>query len=115
MLNPSMSELMNKVNNRYLLVNLAAQRARNLADEADQVEEPLPDKAVQMALEDIASGSIVYRPGPMEEGKSMQMQMNSGLGMLDLDFSDDEDAVENNSADEDEDVSDDEDFKDKDE
>ena len=31
MLNPSMQDLMKKVNNRYLLVNLAAQRARDIA------------------------------------------------------------------------------------
>ena len=34
MLNPSMQELMKRVGNRYLLVNLAAQRARDIADEA---------------------------------------------------------------------------------
>ena len=32
MLNPSMQELMKRVGNRYLLVNLAAQRARDIAD-----------------------------------------------------------------------------------
>ena len=36
MLNPSMQELMKRVGNRYLLVNLAAQRARDIADEAEQ-------------------------------------------------------------------------------
>ena len=30
MLKPSMQDLMKKVNNRYLLVNLSAQRARDL-------------------------------------------------------------------------------------
>ena len=32
MLKPSMQELMKRVGNRYLLVNLAAQRARDIAD-----------------------------------------------------------------------------------
>ena len=32
MLNPSMQELMKRVGNRYLLVNLAAQRARDIAE-----------------------------------------------------------------------------------
>ena len=36
MLNPSMQELMKRVGNRYLLVNLAAQRARDIADEAEE-------------------------------------------------------------------------------
>ena len=64
MLNPSMQELMKRVGNRYLLVNLAAQRARDIADEAEEKGEPLPDKAVKLALDEIAAGKIVYRPGP---------------------------------------------------
>ena len=53
MLNPSMQELMKRVGNRYLLVNLAAQRARDIADEAEEKGEPLPDKAVKLALDEI--------------------------------------------------------------
>ena len=72
MLNPSMQELMKRVGNRYLLVNLAAQRARDIADEAEEkgepvTVEPLPDKAVKLALDEIAAGKIVYRPGPRVE------------------------------------------------
>ena len=67
MLNPSMLELMKRVGNRYLLVNLAAQRARDIADEAEEKGEPLPDKAVKLALDEIAAGEIVYRPGPRVE------------------------------------------------
>lgn len=63
MLNPSMQELMKRVGNRYLLVNLAAQRARDIADEAEEKGEPLPDKAVKLALDEIVAGKIVYRPG----------------------------------------------------
>ena len=51
----------------YLLVNLAAQRARDIADEAEEKGEPLPDKAVKLALDEIAAGKIVYRPGPRVE------------------------------------------------
>ena len=29
--------------------------------------EPLPDKAVKLALDEIAAGKIVYRPGPRVE------------------------------------------------
>lgn len=67
MLKPSMNELMAKVNNRYLLVNLAAQRARDLADESEETGERLPDKAVKLALDEIADGSIVYCDGPRVE------------------------------------------------
>ena len=67
MLNPSMQELMKRVGNRYLLVNLAAQRARDIADEAEAKGEPLEEKAVKLALDEIAAGEIVYRPGPRVE------------------------------------------------
>ena len=45
MLNPSMQELMKRVGNRYLLVNLAAQRARDIADEAEEKGEPIQKTA----------------------------------------------------------------------
>ena len=67
MLKPSMQELMKRVGNRYLLVNLAAQRARDIADQAEESGEELPDKAVKLALDEIADGEIVYRPGPRVE------------------------------------------------
>lgn len=90
MLKPSMKELMNKVGNRYLLVNLAAQRARDIAQEAEENEEPLPDKAVKLALDEIAAGTVVYCPGPKVEP---ELRLNSDLlpGMLDLDEHDHED------------------------
>ena len=67
MLKPSMQELMKRVGNRYLLVNLAAQRARDIADQAEESGEELPDKAVKLGLDEIADGEIVYRPGPRVE------------------------------------------------
>ena len=67
MLKPSMQDLMKRVGNRYLLVNLAAQRARDIADQAEETGEELPDKAVKLALDEIAAGEIVYRPGPRTE------------------------------------------------
>lgn len=67
MLKPSMQELMKQVGNRYLLVNLAAQRARDIADQVSEDEEILDEKTVQLALDEIADGTIVYRPGPRVE------------------------------------------------
>ena len=51
MLKPSMNELMAKVSNRYLLVNLTAQRARDISEEAEKTGEKLPDKSVKLALD----------------------------------------------------------------
>ncbi|KAG0419955.1 DNA-directed RNA polymerase subunit omega [Dictyocoela roeselum] len=99
-----MKELMNKVGNRYLLVNLAAQRARDIAQEAEEKDEQLPDKAVKLALDEIAAGTIVYCPGPKVEP---EYRLTSDLlpGMLDLDDHEDadvhEDHVEDDTADED--------------
>ncbi len=104
MLKPSMKELMNKVGNRYLLVNLAAQRSRDIAQEAEEKDEQLPDKAVKLALDEIAAGTIVYCPGPKVEP---EYRLTSDLlpGMLDLDDHEDadvhEDHVEDDTADED--------------
>lgn len=101
MLKPSMKELMNKVGNRYLLVNLAAQRARDIAQEAEENEEQLPDKAVKLALDEIAAGTVVYCPGPKVEP---EIRLNSDLlpGMLDLDEHDVEEQEEQEDGEDDE-------------
>lgn len=62
MLHPSMSELLEKVDNRYLLVNVAAKRARQIAEEAEMSEISLTEKPVKLALDDIVSGRIVNVP-----------------------------------------------------
>lgn len=85
MLKPSMNELMKRVGNRYLLVNLAAQRARDIADEVDETGEPLRDKAVKLALDEIAAGTIVYQPGPRAEHPA-PVKARDLMGTLELDF-----------------------------
>ncbi len=107
MLNPSMQELMKRVGNRYLLVNLAAQRARDIADEAEQSGVPLTDKAVKLALDEIAAGEIVYRPGPrVEPVKTANNPI--AAAMVDVDDSIDLDEDEEHAADADEENEDDE-------
>ena len=54
-----MSELLEKVDNRYLLVNVAAKRAREIAENAELNEIKLTEKPVRLALDDIISGKIV--------------------------------------------------------
>lgn len=58
MLNPPMKELIEKSGNRYLLVNLASKRARDIAIDAELTGEILIDKPVKLALEEIADGTI---------------------------------------------------------
>ena len=59
MLHPAMSDLLEKVDNRYLLVNVAAKRARQIAEEAEINELKLTEKPVKLALDDIVAGRIV--------------------------------------------------------
>jgi DNA-directed RNA polymerase subunit omega len=54
-----MNDLLKKVGNRYLLVNIAAHRAREIAEEAEAQEYALEDKPVTLALYDILDGRVV--------------------------------------------------------
>lgn len=56
MLYPSMSELLKKIDSRYLLVNVVAHRAREIADQADEAGEILDKKPVSLALDEISEG-----------------------------------------------------------
>ena len=63
MLYPPMSQLLDKIKSRYLLVNVVAQRAREIAEEAEENGEPVDDKPVTKALEEIAAGELSIRVG----------------------------------------------------
>lgn len=88
MLKPSMNELMKRVGNRYLLVNLTAQRARDIAQDAEQGGQPLPDKVVKLALDEIAAGTIVHRPGKKPEPPVISLDLDRALD-ADPDFEED--------------------------
>ena len=58
MLYPTMPELLGNVNSRYLLVNVIAKRAREIASEAEENAESLTEKPVSLAINEIAEGKI---------------------------------------------------------
>lgn len=58
MLYPPVADLLEKVESRYLLVNLVAQRARRIALEAEEFHEELPEKPVTMAIAEVARGEL---------------------------------------------------------
>ena len=58
MLYPAMNKLTANVPNRYLLVNVVARRARQLSQEAEILGEPLDEKSVTMAIEEVADGKL---------------------------------------------------------
>ena len=58
MLYPPVADLLKNVQSRYLLVNLVASRARQIASEAAELEEELTEKPVTMAIHEVADGKL---------------------------------------------------------
>ncbi|MDR1064763.1 MAG: DNA-directed RNA polymerase subunit omega [Oscillospiraceae bacterium] len=58
MLYPSLSEMLEFVNSRYLLVNVVARRARELSAASERRGEPLEKKPVSYAIDEVAAGEI---------------------------------------------------------
>ena len=58
MLYPPVADLLKNVDSRYLLVNVVAQRARQIAAAAEQAQEDLPEKPVTMAIKEVAAGEL---------------------------------------------------------
>ena len=59
MLYPAMSELLSQVPSRYMLVNVVAQQARQIAQTAEDEGYPLVDKPVTLAIHQLAAGQVV--------------------------------------------------------
>ena len=58
MLYPVMNKLTEHVPNRYMMVNVVARRARQIAEEAEKNEEHLEEKPVTMAINEVAEGKF---------------------------------------------------------
>ena len=58
MLSPPVADLLKNVDSRYLLVNVVAQRARQIASEAEELQEELTDKPVTLAFREVAEGKL---------------------------------------------------------
>ena len=58
MLYPAMNKLTANVPNRYLLVNVVARRARQIAQEAEDLGEKMDAKPVTLAIHEVADGKI---------------------------------------------------------
>lgn len=59
MLYPPVADLLKNVESRYLLVNVIAYRARQLAAEAELRGEELREKPVTTAVKDVARGELI--------------------------------------------------------
>ena len=58
MLYPPVADLLKNVDSRYLLVNVVAHRARQIAAEAEALQEELDEKPVTLAIKEVADGKL---------------------------------------------------------
>ena len=58
MLYPPVADMLKTVESRYLLVNVVAQRARQIASEAEVLQEELTEKPVTLAIREVAEGKL---------------------------------------------------------
>jgi len=63
MLEPSIYKLLDEIPSRYMLVNVVAHRARQIASRAEDEGTHLEEKPVSLALKEVAAGSV----SPSEE------------------------------------------------
>lgn len=61
MLYPPMNDLLKQVSSRYMLVNVIAQRARQIAVEAEENDVALEDKPVSLAIVEVAQGKVTVQ------------------------------------------------------
>ena len=58
MLYPPVADMLKHVESRYLLVNVVAQRARQIAMEAEEFGEELTEKPVTLAIREVAESKL---------------------------------------------------------
>ena len=58
MLYPPVADMLKNADSRYLLGNVVAHRARQIAAEAEAFQEELPEKPVTMAIREVAAGEL---------------------------------------------------------
>ena len=64
MLYPPVADMLKNVESRYLLVNVVANRARQIAYEAEVLQEELEDKPVTLAIREVAEGKLTASVKP---------------------------------------------------
>ncbi len=66
MLYPPVADLVKKVGSRYQLVNLIARRARVIAAEAEAAGEPMDEKPVSQAINEVYAGKLLIVSGEQD-------------------------------------------------
>ena len=60
MINPSIVDLLNKVDNRYSLVIVTSKRARQIIDGAEKLTDTKSNKALTLAINEVNDNQISY-------------------------------------------------------
>ena len=58
MLKPAMKTLLEQVPSRYMLVNVVARRARQIAQTAEDADQKMDEKPVTLAIHEVAAGEV---------------------------------------------------------
>ena len=74
MLEPPMNKLLEQVPSRYMLVNVVAHRAREISTEAELAGEPLDEKSVSIAIQEVADGKLDEQLEQMNQLEQSQPQ-----------------------------------------
>ena len=74
MLYPAMKDLLKHVSSRYELVNVVACRARRIAREAELEGEPLQEKPVSIAIQEVADGKLEVEAAQQEEQTEQEQE-----------------------------------------
>ncbi len=72
MLYPAMKDLLKHIPSRYELVNVVACRARRIAREAELEGEPLQEKPVSIAIQEVADGKLEAEAAQQQEEQENQ-------------------------------------------
>ena len=74
MLYPAMKDLLKHIPSRYELVNVVACRARRIAREAELEGEPLQEKPVSIAIQEVADGKLEAEAAHQETQKENEQE-----------------------------------------
>ena len=66
LLYPPIKDLLGQVPSRYMLVNMVASRARQLSSQSEASGEPLEEKAVSLAIREVADGTLTVESAEAE-------------------------------------------------
>lgn len=67
MLYPPVSDLVDKIGSRYMLVNLIARRARTIASQADENGEVLGKKPVSYAIDEVYADKLTIEQNQVSD------------------------------------------------